>query len=176
MTASTGPVKIRQARSGDLAAIVALYRAAAATPGGIARVESEVSTAYVARFLAESLRTGIALVASDATSGSVVGELHCHALGPACFAHLLGELTVAVHPSAQGRGVGRGLFAELLRRVRDDRPDVTRIELVARESNARAIALYESIGFVREGRLEGRIAGRDGGVEADIPMAWRRGQ
>ena len=164
---------MRAPRSEDLAAIVALYRAVAAVPGGIARVESEVSTAYVAQFLSETMRSGIGVVAVDGATGSIVGELHCYALGPACFAHVLGELTVAVHPLAQRRGIGRRLFGELLRRVSDERPDVLRVELIAREGNARAIALYESLGFRQEGRLEGRIAG-PGGREADIPMAWHR--
>jgi putative acetyltransferase len=48
------------------------------------------------------------------------------------------------------------------------------VELIARESNARAIGLYESLGFRREGRLEGRVRRPDGVVEADIPMAWVR--
>jgi ribosomal protein S18 acetylase RimI-like enzyme len=46
---------------------------------------------------------------------------------------------------------------------------------IARESNQKALAFYQSLGFVREGRLEGRIRGA-GGPEADIPMAWLRGR
>ena len=53
--------------------------------------------------------------------------------------------------------------------------DIHRIELMARESNGRAISLYRSLGFRIEGRLEGRIRGTDGQFEADLPMAWRRG-
>lgn len=77
-------------------------------------------------------------------------------------------------PEAQGSGVGRRLFEEFLAEVRTNRPEVLRVELIARESNARAIAFYESLGFRREGRMEGRIRNLDGSFEADIPMAWGR--
>jgi putative acetyltransferase len=78
-----------------------------------------------------------------------------------------------VHPAQHGRGIGRALLAELLRRVSETRPDILRVELIARESNRRAIALYERLGFRREGRLEARIRS-SGGIEADIPMGWLR--
>lgn len=87
----------------------------------------------------------------------------------------LDYVTVAVHPDAQGQGIGRMLFIWLLDDVRRNHADILRVELVTQESNVRALRLYESLGFVREGRLEGRIRNLTGGVEADIPMAWHRG-
>lgn len=81
---------------------------------------------------------------------------------------------IAVHPEAQGRGVGRLLFTRLLGIVARDSPAIVRVELIARESNAHAIALYESVGFRREGRFEARVRSVDGGLEADTPMAWMR--
>jgi RimJ/RimL family protein N-acetyltransferase len=44
--------------------------------------------------------------------------------------------------------------------------------LLVRESNHRAIALYEKLGFQQEGRLLGRVSIMPGQFEADIPMAW----
>ena len=164
---------LRAGGSEDLAALIALYRVVASEPGGLARAADEVTPTAVAHALAESMRGGFSVVAADASDGALAGELHCHALGARCFAHVLGDLTVAVSPQWQGRGVGRALFVELLRRVRTERPDIRRVELFVRESNARALALYESIGFRREGRFDGRVAGRHG-LEADIPMAWSR--
>ena len=52
------------------------------------------------------------------------------------------------------------------------RPDILRVELIARESNTKAIDFYKQIGFVQEGRFEKRIIGTDNQFEADIPMAW----
>jgi putative acetyltransferase len=154
---------------------VALYRAVAAPPGGLARDSDEISAEYVGAFLEKSGKSGVALVAAAPGSG-LAGELHCYPPGPRAFAHVFGELTVAVHPEWQGRGVGRGLFAALLDEVARHRPEITRVELLARESNTRAIGLYESLGFRREGRLEGRVRRPDGVIEADVPMAWVRGR
>jgi putative acetyltransferase len=162
----------------DAGAIVSLYRDVAAPPGGLARDVDEISPEYVGTFLARAVEDGVGFVAVPAEQSPgpprLAGELHAYPPGPRAFAHLLGELTVAVHPDWQGRGVGRALFAALLSEVERHRPQVTRVELVARESNARAIGLYESLGFRREGRLEGRVRRQDGVVEADIPMAWVR--
>jgi len=61
-----------------------------------------------------------------------------------------------------------------MRRVKEDRTDILRVELIARESNKKAIEFYEKLGFVIEGRFARRIASVGGGFEDDIPMAWSR--
>jgi len=151
-----------------------LYQAVAATPGGIARTVGEVTTEYVDDFVAQSLQRGILIVAEAAGSPGLAAELHAYRSELHVFAHVLGDLTVAVHPTAQGQGIGRQLFTRLLDEVALDHPDITRVELVTQESNVRALQLYESVGFRREGRLESRIRNSSGGFEADIPMAWYR--
>ena len=151
----------------------------AAPPGGLARESDEISPRYVHGFLDRALEDGVALLAVPLEPSHAVplaGELHCYRMGPRSFAHVLGELTVAVHPRWQGRGVGRALFKALLEEVEQNRPGIARVELIARESNERAIHLYETLGFRREGRLEGRVRRPDGVIEADIPMAWHREQ
>ena len=173
------PLHVRPARPDDLEQVLALYRAVAAAGGGLAREEDEMTPTYVCTFLTSSLATGVCLVAEELAAGGgdapeprLVGELHAHALGPRSLAHVLGELTVAVHPAWQGRGVGRRLFLEMFSAIGRDRPRVRRVELKVRESNVQAIRLYQSLGFQIEGRLEGRILRRDGTPENDVPMAW----
>lgn len=151
----------------------ALYRAVAAVPGGLARLEDEVSRAYVEAFLIAASERGIGFVAFD--ESGLLGEIHCYRAGLFCFSHVMSELTIAVHPRAQGRGVGRALFKSLLQAV-EASPDIDRVELIARESNRGAIGFYESLGFVQEGEMRGRIRNLDGSVESDIPMAWLRGR
>ncbi len=169
-------MNIRLAESTDTSQVLRLYqRVAQATPGGLARLAHEIDERYVREFLHHAARRGLALVASDAEQ-QIVGEIHAYTQGIECFAHVYGELTIAVDPQQQGNGLGRQLFEALLGTVRRDKPDITRIELVARESNHRAIRFYQSLGFMIEGRFEGRISDLSGGVEADIPMAWRRQQ
>lgn len=162
---------IQTAKPDDATAILELYRRVAAVEGGLARASDEIDSDYVANFMSKSEKTGIEIVAKSGER--IVGEIHAYAIGPRAFAHVLGELTIAVDPEFQGAGVGRKIFEELLRRVREGRPDITRVELIARESNRKAIAFYLSLGFAPEGRLENRIAGA-AGREADIPMAWLR--
>jgi putative acetyltransferase len=124
--------------------------------------------------MAEALDRGIILVAELEGLPGLAGEVHAYRSELAVFRHVLGELTVAVHPGAQGQGIGRRLFQRLLDLVTREHPDVTRVELVTQETNLRALRLYEGMGFIREGRLAGRIRAPDGSLDADIPLAWFR--
>jgi ribosomal protein S18 acetylase RimI-like enzyme len=164
---------IRVTEPEDAEAVYELYRAVAARPGGLARAADEITHAYVHDFLNHSREHGLSLVSVTAHEG-VVGEIHAYGRALRSFAHVLGDLTVAVHPQAQGRGIGRALFTRLLAQIQERFPAVVRVELLARESNQHAIALYESLGFRREGRLEARVRGAGGALEADIPMAWMK--
>ena len=168
----TSPLTLRSGRRDDIPAIRALYRDVAVTPGGIARSPGEVTTEYVEGFVYASLDRGVILVAEMEGLPGLAGELHTYRSELAIFRHVLGELTVAVHPAAQGQGVGRQLFIRLLDLVKREHPDVSRVELVTQETNHRALRLYEGVGFRREGRLAGRIRAADGSLDADIPLAW----
>lgn len=163
---------IRAAVAGDQQQILDLYAAVAAVPGGIARTVDELSPAFVAGFMQRAADAGLEFVFEE--EGRILGEIHAARPGIACFGHMLGDLTIAVSPKAQGRGVGRALFQALLEEVVLRRPDIHRVELFVRESNARARALYASLGFVEEGRLRSRVRGADGEIEADIIMGWLR--
>ncbi len=171
---TTRLIAIRAGTTGDAPAIMALYRTVAAAPGGIARSPDEVTPDYVEGFVSESLARGVLLVAELDGLPGLAGEVHACRSELRIFSHVLGELTVAVHPAAQGQGLGRQLFVRLLDVVRREHPDVTRVELITQESNHRALRLYEAVGFKREGRLAGRIRNPDGTLDADIPLAWFR--
>lgn len=156
----------------DAPAVYALYRRVAAIPGGLARLEHEVTPEYVGHALERATQGGLGLVARN--EGRIVGEIHAARSPLFCFAHVLGELTIAVSPDAQGQGIGARLFGRFMQIVATERPDISRVELIARESNTNALRLYERLGFRAEGRMEGRIRNPDGSLEADIPMAWIR--
>lgn len=166
-------MNIRIASAEDSAGVLALYRCVAAIPGGIARLAEEVDETYVVSFLSSSVARGLALVALD-NDGKVVGEIHAYRPEPFCFGHVMSDLTIVVDPSIQGYGIGRQLFECFIAAIVKDNRDISRIELIARESNWRAIQFYESLGFCREGRLAGRIKNVDGSLESDIPMGWLR--
>ena len=166
-------ITIRPSTPADAPAVRALYQRVSRESGGLARQPDEITADYVRHFLSRAQALGVGLVAEQA--GQLVAEIHTYASGLRIFAHVLGDLTVAVDASVQGRGLGRRLFETLLAAVQTRFPQVSRVELLVRESNARALVLYEQLGFRREGRFEGRVAGGHG-LEADIPMAWHANQ
>jgi putative acetyltransferase len=173
VTAPLPAVTIRSGTPADAPAIRALYQVVGARAGGIARAPDEVTSEYVEGFITKALERGIIIVAELQGMQGLAGELHAWRTHIRSFAHVLGDLTIAVHPDVQGMGIGRRLFTTLLETVERSMPEILRVELVTQESNTRALRLYESLGFVREGRMERRIRTPLGtGVEADIPMAW----
>lgn len=175
MTQSESSVyaRIRDAAANDQHPVMSLYRRVAATPGGLARLADEIDEDYVSNFMAHASQRGICLVAED-DRGQVVAEIHAYRPAPRCFSHVLSELTIAVDPAVQGSGVGRRIFESFMHRVVEGFPDIQRVELIARESNLRAIRFYASLGFEVEGKLSNRIKGVGGSFESDIPMAWLR--
>lgn len=163
---------IRKAVSGDRAQLLALYKLVATVPDGIARTPDEVSDEYVDGFMHKAATSGVELVWEE--GGRILGEIHASCPGIRALAHLLTDLTIAVAPEAQGRGVGRALFQALLDEVSLHMPHIHRVELFARVSNQRARALYLSLGFVEEGRLRARVNNSLGVAEDDTLMGWLR--
>ena len=149
-----------------------LYRSTATAGSGLARTPDEMTMEYICGFVHKSLERGIIIVAE--LENKIIGEIHCYTPGLDIFAHVLGDLTIAVHPQYQHQGIGRNIFNTLLHEVETQRPDILRVELVARESNTKALALYESLGFVIEGRFRKRIPVPGGGFESDLSLAWLR--
>ncbi len=157
----------------DKEKIISLYKEVSKNIGGIARTKSEITSRYIQDFMTKSAENGIQLIIEDPhNKNQLIAEIHCYKLTPKVFHHILSELTLVVHPSFQRMGIGEQLFTKLLDVVRMEMPHILRVELITRESNTRAIKLYEKIGFKIEGRFEKRIQSNNGDLEADIPMAW----
>lgn len=164
---------VRACISDDQPKILSLYRKVASRSGGIARSESEITTDYISTFTQQAANTGVHFVAeAPDNSNTIIGEIHGYKMFPKVFEHVISELTIAVDPDFHGRGVGKQLFTYFLDHIRDERPDVLRVELMTQESNMRALNLYKSVGFVVEGRLQNRIRMNGSSLDADIPMAW----
>lgn len=180
---------LRPATLADRDAIIALYKKVTRISGGLARREEEVTGEYVSDFIEKSQKqSGIHFVmVYDET---IIGEIHCYKPGLQCFDHLLSDLTIAVDPDFQGQGIGKDLFMAVLSEVKENRKDILRIELLTGESNKKAIAFYQSLGFTIEGRMPNRFrfgpadlahtgaaplsptGDANPPFDADIPMAW----
>lgn len=156
----------------DFVGIKALYQSVARQGGGIARTEEEITNDYIHHNLENALTRGICYLAKSGEQ--IVGEIHAYRPVPALFTHVLSDLTIAVHPDFQGCGVGRAIFSALLDEVKTKHSHILRVELFVRESNLKAQAFYQSLGFHIEGRFQQRVRRLDGELEADIPMAWVR--
>jgi ribosomal-protein-alanine N-acetyltransferase len=120
--------RLRPATGADLDAIVAIEQAAFSDPWSAASFTA----------LLRAPRSDLT-VAEDANRQIVGYSVLLHAGPDADLANL------AVAPRARGGGVGRLLLAGVLERART--AGVARVYLEVRESNARAIALYEAAGF-----------------------------
>ena len=83
----------------------------------------------------------------------LVAEQGSHLLGYVGMLHVLDEgyiSNVAVDPACRRQGVAKALIGELLHRA--EALELSFVTLEVRESNAPAIALYESFGFAPVGR------------------------
>lgn len=165
---------IRTAETADIQKIKRLYQAVAKGGDGLARREEEITEDYIEGFLTKSLDHGLIIVAEHPSNPEeLIGEIHAFTPGIKVFNHLYSSLTIAVHPDFQGMKLGRTLFTIFLEEIGVNRHNIGKVELMTRESNEKAIAFYQSLGFKIEGRLEMRIKDKNGNYEADIPMGWQ---
>ena len=160
---------IRTATRLDAATLWDAERRTALTPGLLASRPGEIAVELFEEKI-EVLATGGRYVVAE-LDGSVVGHALLEPLGGlAAISHVF-TLTIVVHPGMLGRGIGSALLRELLDWAAGD-PRLTKVELRVRSTNARAIALYQKLGFVEEGRFRRRVRLEDGTLLDDLGMAW----
>ena len=161
--------RIRKATLNDRDNLKNLYQKVATIPGGLARTASEITDDYINKVLSNGMDRGLFLVAEF--EDKLIGLMVKYKLEPKVFSHILSEGSILVDPNFQGIGIGSKIITTFLKEIEENHPEILRVEIIARESNP-AIKLYEKFGFKKEGRLENRICGINGKLEADIPMAW----
>ncbi len=162
---------IRKATADDLPQLTELYQEVARISQGIARSEAEVSEQYISNLYQQTSQQGLMLVGINVETGELVAEMHASKYGLRIFEHILTSLTIVVKPSYQGRGVGKSLFNAFLREVDENWPEVSRIELESRSTNQKSIGLYQSLGFVQEGRMVNKTRNADGRYEDSLLFA-----
>lgn len=161
-------IEIRPARLEDAVKVLALHRAVVQDPEGLIRQPEEITEQHIGEFLGKSIQTGLVFVAV-APENEIVGEIHAHTPPLTAFRHLLTDLTIAVHPKAQGQGVGRRLFERFFDEVP---PNIARVELYTRETNVRNVQFYQRLGFVNEGPQRHKICMPNGELQTPLHMAW----
>lgn len=111
------------------------------------------SRAEIRRFLGLASARGVVAQEGDTLAGFAIGYLPRPGAG-----HIL---TLDVHPSWRGRGIGRRLLSELISGLAER--GARRVALEVDVGNSGAIAFYRRLGFVADGRLADYYGpGRDG--------------
>lgn len=160
---------LRRARPDDAPALAAAQRLIALIPGRLASRPDEIDPAALRDLIVELAAhpRGLFLVAERADA--LVGHAYLEPLWLAATSHVV-RLTIAVHEGSQHQGIGRMLMTELLAWARSN-PGVEKVELQVRSSNAPALALYGSLGFIEEGRKTRRLKLGPGQYVDDVYMA-----
>ena len=138
---------IRPAEPGDAAGISALLGRLGTVEGTLQVPEMPVASRL--EFLQRVEPRDCKLVAL--AGGEVVGMAALHTVQPSLRRAHVRLLGIGLASEWQGRGLGRQMMVRLLDWA-DQWGGVLRIELHVHADNARAIALYRSLGFVEEGR------------------------
>ncbi|MDZ5457430.1 GNAT family N-acetyltransferase [Azohydromonas lata] len=138
---------IRDADARDLAGIALLYETSGVDAPGTS--DPHTLRAHFARL--QSLPGARVLVAAAADGGALLGTLTLFVLPLLAHGGTPGALVedVAVHPDAQGRGLGRTLMAHALRIA--GQAGCYKLALSSNAKRADAHAFYERLGFKRHG-------------------------
>ena len=155
---------VRTATTDDIPAMAAIYGREATHGHATFDVEPRPHDAWLP-YVASTAPGDVALVATDA-EGRVLGYATASTYRPKPAYEHTREATVYVDPGAQGRGVGRALYAELLDRLRA--ADVHVVVAVVALPNDASTALHASLGFTPVGTL--REVGRKHGRWIDVEL------
>jgi ribosomal-protein-alanine N-acetyltransferase len=123
-------------RPGDLDGVMAIEEVSFPTPWSRGMFEEDFDRGFSDTLVAEG------------PGGEVLGYAVCWTI--AGESHLL---NIAVHPAHRGRGIGRAILSECIRRAA--RSGAGRIFLEVRAGNEAAQRLYASMGFVFRGIRKG---------------------
>jgi RimJ/RimL family protein N-acetyltransferase len=159
---------IRPATPGDAYALWEAESATAAVPGQLASRPEEISVASLDARIRTVSQAGCFFVAEG--DGRLLGHAVLEPMGLIAVQHVY-RLTIVVHPGQTGHGVGTALL-QRVQRWATSRPDLHKIELNVRATNAPAIRLYTRLGFQEEGLLRHRIRLPTGEFIDDLAMAW----
>ncbi len=159
---------LRAARPGDAQALADLFAAVRAEGRWLLTPASALSHASEAFFIGELIREsgGLALVAE--ADGEVVGNVLVSVERSTVSDHL-GNLSICIDHGWRDIGIGGALTRAATAWAQA--VGLAKVGLSVFTDNARAIAVYEHAGFVREGvrRRQYRV---DGAFRDELLMAW----
>jgi phosphinothricin acetyltransferase len=147
---SCGTVRIRSCRDDDIAAVQALYAHHVVAGTGTFELTAP-DAAEVARRRADVLDKGLPWLVAE-REGSVLGYAYANQFRPRPAYRYCVEDSIYLHPSAQGRGVGRALLAELVARCTAAGARQM-LALIGDAANLGSIGVHRACGFEPCGTL-----------------------
>ena len=163
-------IHIRQAESGDAAALCGLSAAIGSEPGAwLLTTEMWRSVSDERRYLRSVRRHTDAAVYVVLDGDTIVGRLSL-ARDPHPASRHVADLGLMVAAAYRRRGIGCALLEQAVAWART--ADVRKLELHVFPWNGPANALYEAFGFVREGVRTGHYLRDSAEVDA-LLMAYR---
>ena len=163
--------RIRPAEPGDAQALVALLNAVGAEPEGwLLSDASRRSVAAERRYIRSVRRHPDAALLVAELDGELVGRLSLARDPHPSSAHVA-DFGLTVAAAYRRRGIGTALLAAAEEWARD--AGIRKLELHVFPHNRAAIALYEKVGYVREGYRDGHYRLPDGRFVDAILMAKR---
>jgi RimJ/RimL family protein N-acetyltransferase len=162
-------IRIRRAEPGDAPSLVALAEAVGReSERWILSSEGWRSVGDERRYLRTVSRHPDAAVFVAEENGLVVGRLSL-SRDPHPASRHVADLGLMVAASHRGRGIGRQLLEEAVGWAR--KSGISKLELHVFPWNDRALRLYQSFGFEREGYRKAHYA-RDGELVDAVLMAY----
>ncbi|MCJ8520165.1 phosphinothricin acetyltransferase [Pseudorhizobium tarimense] len=145
-------VSLRAARPADLATITAIY--ADSVLHGTASYElSPPDEAEMGERFAAITAKGYPYVVAEDAEGILLGYAYASAFRTRPAYRWLVEDSIYLAPAARGKGIGRALLAELLRRSQD--LGFRQMIAVIGGASPASIALHRALGFEFSGTLKG---------------------
>ena len=144
-------MRVRPAGEPDLAELAALYDRE--VHEGVATFDLEPRPATVWRERLTGSGAGDHLLVAEADDASLLGYASSAPYRPKPGYRHTRETTVYVAPEAQGQGVGRALYADLLARLDSDGVHVALAAIALPNPASRAlhrVCGYEAVGVMRE--------------------------
>ena len=143
---------LRDATPDDLPAISAIYRESVLN--GTASYELvPPDQAEMARRFSEIRASGYPYIAAEGEDGALLGYAYASAFRTRPAYRWLVEDSIYLAPEARGRGIGRALLAELLRRC--EALGFRQMVAVIGGASAASVAVHRSLGFDLTGTLKG---------------------
>ncbi len=148
-------ITIRKARIEDSFACAQAEREIAATPGLLVSKPFELLEDEFRTTILKSTQPKSVIYLVAECKEELVGHAFLEPLHRSVISHVA-DLTMAIHPGWQGKGIGTQLLQALIKQAKVS-GNIEKIALHVRATNERAIALYTKAGFIQEGQLKKHV-------------------